>query len=432
MMRSSHDLDNIAVTFDDLRAVANAGMILPATLSQHLGIEFLADQIVDLGSARGYYRPGRKIMTLVHSIAAGGDCIDDANVLRSGSTASVLGHDVMAPSTLGTFLRSFSFGHVRQLDRLTETVLANAWQSGAGPGEGSMTIDVDSTICEVYGYDKQGAAYGYTKTLGYHPLIATRADTAEVLHSRMRTGSANTARGADRFVRETICRTRRAGATGQLTIRADSGFCSHKVIRACTDHDVKFSITAKQDRGVIEAIAAIEEPSWVSIDYTESGEAQVAETTYWNHRLVVRRTRLTGDQADLFPNWRYHAFVTNDERWTVDADSYHRQHAVVETAIRDLKQGAGLSHIPSGYFGANSAWLAITTLVHNLLRWVTAIGYGQLGMYMAKRTRRELLMLPGRLTRGANKVILHLPKDWPWATGFANALGRLRSVRCTT
>jgi hypothetical protein len=171
-----------------------------ATLAERLGIEQAADALIDLGDRPAAAHPGRKLLTLVHSMLAGGDCIDDADLLRCGATSQVLGHRVMAPSTLGTFLRSFTFGHTRQLDRLTETVLAEAWAAGAGPGDGPMTMDLDSTVCQVHGYHKQGAAYGYTHTLGYHPLVATRADSGEVLHARQRTGRANTARGAARFV----------------------------------------------------------------------------------------------------------------------------------------------------------------------------------------------------------------------------------------
>ncbi len=168
-------LDRLQVAFDDDHAVANAGLVLTATLAQRLDIEGLGDQMITLGERPGAFRPGRKVMSLVHSLIAGGDCIEDANVLRTGSTAQVLGHRVMAPSTLGTFLRSFTFGHVRQLDRLAEAALTRAWEAGAGPGRAPLTIDLDSTICEVHGHHKGGAAYGYTRVLGYHPLLATRA-----------------------------------------------------------------------------------------------------------------------------------------------------------------------------------------------------------------------------------------------------------------
>ena len=174
-MQSSHALDRTEITFDDTHAVANAGLVMTATLAERLGIEALVNEIVDLRARPGAARPGRKVMTLVHSIVAGGNCIDDADVLRSGATGAVLSHRVMAPSTLGTFLRSFTFGHVRQLDKVTGTVLARAWAAGAGPGEDALMIDLDSTVCEVHGYHKQGAAYGYTRQLGLHPLLATRA-----------------------------------------------------------------------------------------------------------------------------------------------------------------------------------------------------------------------------------------------------------------
>jgi hypothetical protein len=183
-MPSSHSPAGLVVAFDDDHAVANAGLLLPATLAERLDIEAVIDELVDLGDRPGAHRPGRKVLTLIHALIAGGDCISDADLLRTGSTAAVLGHRVMAPSTLGTFLRSFTFGHIRQLDRAAEHALTQAWAAGAGPGQQPMTIDVDSTICEVHGHHKGGAAYGYTGVLGYHPLLATRADTGEVLHAR--------------------------------------------------------------------------------------------------------------------------------------------------------------------------------------------------------------------------------------------------------
>jgi hypothetical protein len=335
----------------------------------------------------------------------------------------------MAPSTLGTFLRAFTFGHVRQLDRLTEQLLTRAWAAGAGPGDGPMTMDLDSTVCEVHGYHKQGAAYGYTRTLGYHPLLATRADTGEVLHARQRTGRANTGRGAARFVDELAARVRRAGASGELTMRMDSGFWSAKTVRACRRHRIRYSITVRQTTPIHAAIAAISEDAWVQIGYPDGGLAQVAETRYQGDRLVVRRTRLTGAQAELFPNWRCHAFVTDRVGTAVELDQDHRRHATVELAIRDLKAGVGLRHCPSGKFAANAAWLVAATLAHNLLRWVAAIGLGARGeLVVAKTLRRTLLALPGRITRSARRLVLHLPVGWPWAAWFALALARLRCV----
>jgi len=432
-MQSSHTLDQLDIAFDDTHAVANAGLLLAATLAERLGIEQTADQLINLGERPGAARPGRKLLTLVHSMLAGGDCIDDADLLRCGATSRVLGHRVMAPSTLGTFLRAFTFGHVRQLDRLTEQLLTRAWAAGAGPGDAAMTIDLDSTVCQVHGYHKQGAAYGYTRKLGYHPLLATRAGTGEVLHARQRTGRANTARGTARFVDELAGRVRRAGASGELTLRMDSGFWSAKTIRACRRHGIRYSITVRQTKPIRAAIAGIDEDAWVQIVYPDGGLAQVAETRYRGDRLIVRRTRLVGAQAELFPNWRYHAFVTDRVATTVALDADHRRHAVVELCIRDLKAGVGLRHCPSGNFSANAAWLLAATLAHNLLRWIAAIGLGaREELVVAKTLRRTLLALPGRLTRSARRLVLHLPAGWPWAGWFVLALARLRCVAYAT
>jgi Transposase DDE domain group 1 len=335
----------------------------------------------------------------------------------------------MAASTVGTWLRSFTFGHVRQLDRLTEAILGRAWGAGAGPGDGPLAVDVDSTICEVCGYHKQGACYGYTRRLGYHPLLATRADSGEVLHARLRKGSANTARGILRFVDELVARLRRAGASGELTLRADSGFWSAKLIKRLRGHRVRYSITVRQTKTVRAAIAAIPEAAWVPIAYQRDGLAQVAETPYQGDRLIVRRVRNQGDQAQLFATWRYHAFVTDRVGTAVELDADHRRHAICELAIRDLKAGAGLAHLPSGRFAANAAWLLAATLAHNLLRWTATLGLGVRDQQtVAKTLRRTLLIPPGRVTHSARQWTLHLPAGWPWAHSFTMALARLRCI----
>ena len=229
--------DRIRILFDDHRLVANAGLLLPATLARHLGLRELVDHHLDLGGAPGRANTGDKMLTLVASALAGGDCIDDADALRAGGTVGVLGCVVKAPSTLGTFLRSFRWGHVRQLDRVSRQLLARAWAAGAGPGDSPLTIDLDSTICETYGLAKEGARHhGYTGARGYHPLLAIAAGTGEVLMSRLREGRANTARGAAHFLRETVGRVRYGGARGQLTVRADSGFYAHTVVAACREY----------------------------------------------------------------------------------------------------------------------------------------------------------------------------------------------------
>jgi hypothetical protein len=420
--------DATRVVFDDERAVANAGVLLPAMLADRLGIEALVDTTVDLGDREGAANVGRKVRSLVSAMCLGADCIDDCDVLRSGQTTAVLGHAVAAPSTLGTFLRAFTFGHVRQLDRVLAEGLSRAWAAGAGPGEDRLVVDVDSFVGEVYGYDKQGAGYGYTHKRGYHPIVATRSGTGEVLHIRARKGSANTSRGALRFVEELIPRVARAGATAPKLLRADSGFWNTKIMARLQQAGWAYSIGVRQQKHIKAAIAAIPEQDWEPLpDYPEGGEAQIAQTMLGRQRLIVRRTRLVGAQAELWPDWRHHAFLTNrtDTLETVEAE--HRQHAVVELAIRDLKDQA-LAHFPSGKFLANAAWTVIAALAHNLLRWTTLIGLPDAVIPTARTLRRRMLSVPGRITRTARTVTLRMPARWPWETDFLTALERLRAV----
>ena len=359
--------DGIHIAFDDHRLVNNAGLILPAILALHLGLSQLVDRHLDLGRAPGRANTGDKIMTLVASALAGGDCIDDAEALRTGGTACTLGSVVKAPSTLGTFLRSFRWGHVRQLDRVSRELLARAWQAGAGPGDAPFTIDLDSTICETYGLAKEGARHhGYTGARGYHPLLAIAAGTGDVLLSRLREGRANTARGAAHFLRETVSRVRYGGASGQLTVRADSGFYTHAVAAACRKLDVRFSSTIRQHKSLHNLIEAIPEEDWTPISYWMDGAAAVAVTAYTPFqsepdaapvRLIVRRVQPTpGSQLALFATYSYHGFITDRDGETLELEADHRRHAEIENAIRDLKYGVGLNHMPSGRFAANGAW----------------------------------------------------------------------------
>jgi hypothetical protein len=408
-MRSSHSLDRLDSVFDDDRLVADAGLLLPATLAQHLGLRELVNEHLDLGRAPGRANVGDKLLTLVMSALAGGDCIDDAGALRAAGSGRVLGFATKAASTLGTFLRSFRWGHVRQLDRVSRELLGRAWAAGAGPGDAPLTIDLDSTICETYGLRKEGGTHrGYTHVRGYHPLLAIAAGTGDVLMARLREGRANTVRGAAHFLRETIGRVRSAGATGQLTVRADSGFYASEVVAVCRRMDVRFSITIRQHRTVRRLIEAIPERAWTPIPYWLDDGADVAETTYTpfadqKHaqavRLIVRRVRPTpGSQLALFAAYDFHAFITDRDGETLVLEADHRRHAEIENAIRDLKYGVGLNHLPSGRFAANAAWLAVQVIAHNLARWTARIGLGE-RIVTTKTLRRRLFNLPGRLTR---------------------------------
>ena len=420
--------DRVAVCFDDERLVADAGIVLPATLAARLGVEALVDEAVCLGDRPGAAHAGSKVMTLIAAMALGADSIDDCDILRSGRSAAVLGHRVAAPSTLGTFLRAFTFGHVRQLDRVLGEALERAWRAGAGPGAERLVVDVDSFVGEVHGYQKQGAAFGYTSQRGYHPLLASRADTGEVLHIRLRKGSANTARGALRFVEELIARTERAGARGEKLLRADSGFWSNKVFARLERAGWDYSIGVRLQAHVRRAIEAIEENAWRTLeDYPQTSVAQIAETTLGEQRLIVRRVRTLDAQGELLPSWEHYPFLTNrtDDLETVETE--HRQHAVVELCIRDLKDQA-LAHFPSGKFFANAAWSVIACLAHNLLRWTGVIGLPGETVRTARTLKRRLLQLPGRLTRSARRWTLHQPARWPWQRDFIEALTRIRAL----
>ena len=428
-MRSvSRGLDRICVTFDEPNLVANAGLLLVATLVRRLGLEQLINERLDLVGRVGGALPGRKICTLIHAIIAGASHIDHANVLRAGATRAVLSHRVMAPSTLGTFLRSFSFGHVRQLDAVIGEALRRAWAMGAGP-TGRLVLDLDSTICAVSGKKKQGAGYGYTKVLGYHPLLATRGDTGEVLHARMRKGSAHTARGTRRFVCELVARVRRAGADGAIVLRVDSGFWSNDTIETLGRLKVNFTMAVKSGNiAITRTIAAIDEGAWKPIDYSCDGVAEVAETIYNNHRLIVRRTRLVGPAQQLWPDWRHFAFLTDLSGTAIELDAFHREHTTVGLAIRDLKEGAGMEHVPSGQFFANSAWLCCAVLAHDLIRWCALLGNitnkGELTV--ARTLRTQLFSVPGRLVNRSGTPTLRTPQHWPWADAFIRALLDLR------
>lgn len=320
--------------------------------------------------------------------------------------------------------------------------------AGAGPADlgAPLTIDVDSTIVQVHGRDKQGAAFGYTMIRGYHPQLATCAQTGQVLMSRLRGGAASAARGAKSFLTETVSRVRDAGATGQLTVRADSAFYSKAVLGSAARLDVRFSVTVRQDTRIRAAIEAIAEDAWTPISYwlstPEVSDADVAETSYTafagdkRHartvRLIVRRVRPTpGSQLALFTDYAYHAFVTDRAGPTLDLEADHRRHAIVEQTIAELKS-AGLAHLPSGHFMANAAWLALTVMAHNLGRAVGILAGDTMAKATAQTLRRRLFTLPGRLLRSARRLRLRLPAGWPWERHFTTALTRIAAIPAPT
>ena len=310
--------------------------------------------------------------------------------------------------------------------------------SGAGPADGPLTIDLDSTVCETYGLGKEGARHhNYTGQRGYHPLLAVAAGTGDLLMARLRAGRANTARGAAHFLRETVSRVRHAGATGQLTVRADSGFYTHDIVTVCRSNDVRFSITVRQHQRLRELIEAIQEEDWMPIPYWMEGAAAVAETTYTPFRgepdtapvrLIVRRVRPTpGSQLALFASYSYHAFITDREGDTLELEADHRRHAEIENAIRDLKYGVGTEPSALRALCRQRRLVGRSGTGSHLARWTSRIGLGE-QVVTTRTLRRRFFALVGRLTRSARRLILHLPQRWPWETQFGGALTRLRSL----
>ena len=406
------------MVFDDGSLVADAGLVAAGVLMGRLGLASLVDATVRLGRRVGAAAPAAAMLV-------GATHIDRVGRLRAGATGAVLGFRPAAPSTVGVLLRSLTWGRVRRLDKAAGLVVGRAWSAGAGPGADPVAIDVDSTVCEVSGAAKAGAARGHTEQLGCHPLAAVRADTGEVLHARLRNGPSQN--GNAHFVAETVARARRAGAAGALCARADSGFFSHDLVDRLDAPGVRWSITIPQYGHAKAAAGAVADDDWAPIAYPAGGEARVAETTILagrrgnkrKIRVVVRPSRLTGQtQAELWPHWRYHAFATNrTDHTTAAADKLHRQHAGAELAIGDLKESTGPAHLPAGHFAANAAWLVCATPAHNPYRRL-----GQRGkvrhnnkLTVGRTDRNHLLALPGRLVNHAGRTILRLPP--PMAPG---------------
>ncbi len=448
-MRASQRLDRLAITADEDTLIADAGLLLPATLGQRLGLAELLDRRLTGGP-----HPAQKCLTVVHSALTGGDCIDDVDALRAGATQAVLGHRVAAPSTVGTFLRSLRWGHARQLDAVSRELLARAADAGAIGTDSTdpFVVDIDATLVETYGLAKRGGSEVMrTGRRGYHPILAVAAGTGDVLHARLRRGRTNDASGAPAFVTETINRVRSAGVAGPVVLRADTGFYLADVLAACRKAKVRFSIGARMIGRMRALIADLDESAWTPVPYFEPGAA-VAEIgwlafdrahgrrgTAWRGagtwvRLIVRRTptppglRDEAQQA-LFPTFEYHPFITDQPGDPVELDRFHRAHAEVELAIRDLKYGLGLNHLPTKSFAGNHAWLVLQTVAHNLGRWTARLGdLAATPRQTIKTLRRRYLAVPARLVHHARRLVLRLPRLWPWAEQLNAAFTRLRAL----
>jgi len=456
-MQLSHAFPARSAVFDDPNLVSCAGLVPALGLAQRAGLRALADRRLTVAGGAGH-AAGLKVSALVAGMVAGADSIADMDLLRHGGMGRLF-DGVRAPSTLGTFLRGFAFGHVRQLDAVASRFLTGLCaQTPLLPGAGKLTyVDVDDTVKATYGYAKQGTGYGYTGVKGLNAMIATLSTPLAapvIAATRLRKGSANSARGAARLVADALATAGRAGAVGLVILRADSAYYTHDVIAAAGRAGAHFSVTARKDRAVSSAIAGISETGWTTICYPQAvfdeqlgqwiSDAEVAETPFTaftsrrqsehvGGRLIVRRVRdanpahlLADAQGELFPAWRYHAVFTDSPLPMLAAEADHRRHAIIEQVIADLKNGP-LAHLPSGRFAANSAWLVLATIAFNLTRATGCLA----SMFHAKATtatvRSQLITVPARIARSARQAVLHLPAAWAWASAwlqlFAAATG---------
>jgi hypothetical protein len=446
-MQASHTRGAVSATFDDPNLVSHAGLIPLLRLAHDAGLGELANRLVRLGDSQGA-NAGAKIGSIVAGMAAGADSIDDLDVIRHGALPELFA-GIRAPSTLGTFLRHFSYGHVAQLEAVSAEVLTRLRRRCPDllPGIDQLAfVDIDAKITEVYGPAKEGAAFGYTSKRGLNFLIVTLCTPLSapvLLATRLRGGNADSRRRAASLVSRAIRLARQCGATGTLIVRGDSGFFSAEIITAIRAAGARFSVTARHSQALDAALAAIAEQAWTAITYPRAiydadtdqwiSAAEIAETTYTaftnptqnpgratTARLVVRRIRIGTDttaQGALFPIYRYHAVFTDSTFDLPTAEAQHRDHAIVEQVLADLNDSA-LAHFPSGRFAANAAWLSLARLTHNLLRAAATLASTAHARARTTTLRRQLISVAARTSRSARRLTLHLPRDWPWQAAW--------------
>lgn len=439
-MRVCH---GVTTVFDDPNLVSCAGLAPVLELAERAGLHDLVEEHVRIN------RPGGqnallKVVALIAGMVAGADSIDDMGLLRHGAMRRLFS-GVRAPSTLGTFLRSFTFGHVRQLDAVASRLLINLARRApllAGAGELAY-VDVDDTVKPTFGYTKQGAGRGYTGVKGLNVLLATISTASSrpvIAAARLRKGSTISASGAHRFVADALITAKAAGAAGTLVLRADSAFFQSDVVAAVLRRKACFSITARLNPPVRKAIDAIPADAWITIKYTDAiwdetakawiSDAEVAEVRFTafsslpkdkqaTARLIVRRVPDVNpnNQNPLFTVYRYHAVFTNSPLPMLEAEKAHRGHAIVEQVIADLKNGP-VAHLPSGSFWANSAWLVLACIAFNLTRTAGTLASTFHSKATTGTIRAQLITVPGRLARSARRLALHLPTGWPWQNAW--------------
>jgi hypothetical protein len=446
----SHNFMADSAVFDDDNLVSCAGLVPVMTLAAQTALPALLADKVHVAEPRiksGAANPAPKLATLIAAMCAGADSIDDVDVVRSGGMQTLFG-GVYAPSTIGTLLREFSFGHARQLESVLRAHLAAlCGRVDLLPGgDVRAFIDIDSLLRPVYGHAKQGASYGHAKIAGKQVLrkglsplattISTDLAAPVIAGMRLRAGKTGSGKGAARMVAQAGATARAAGVTGTILVRGDSAFGTRAVVRACRRAGAQFSLVLTKNTSVSAAIAAIPEHAWTPVRYPGAvrdpdtgawiSDAEVAEIGYTafasttdavTARLIVRRVKDARYPDALFPVWRYHPFFTDSTEPVADADITHRRHAIIETVFADLIDGP-LAHMPSGRFGANSAWILCAAIAHNLLRAAATLAGQQHAVARGATLRRKIVNIPARLARPQRRPFLHLPSHWPWADAW--------------
>ncbi|MDQ3710579.1 MAG: IS1380 family transposase [Actinomycetota bacterium] len=455
-MKLSHTPRAVSAVFDDPNLVSSAGLVPVLALAESAGLRDLAGEHLSVPGDKGA-NAGLKVASLVAGMVAGADSIDDMALLRHGGMGRIF-TGAYAPSTLGSFLRAFSFGHVRQLDAVASrllTRLADHAPLVTGDGGGQVLVDVDDTIIEVHGHAKQGAGFGYTGVRGLNALLATVTTSQSapvIVAQRLRKGACGSPRGASRLVADALQTVRGLSAAKPL-LRADSAFYGRPTVGAAIRAGADVSVTVRLDAKVKAAIAAIDDDAWQPIQYTDAvfdddtgrwiSRAEVAEVPFTAFatqkkadrvpgRLVVRRIpdlnpKGNHGQGTLFDLWRFHAFFTTtspEVMDTVAADKTHRGHAIIEQVHTDLKHSA-LAHLPSGVFTANAAWLVLAVMAFNLTRAAATISGPSLAKATTATIRRTLVTVPARIATSARRLTLHLPQRWPWQHAWEQLFARV-------
>ena len=441
-MKPSH---TIRPVFDDPNLVSAGGLVPALRLAEVAGLyDLLGGLSVPSPNAAA------KTAGVVGGMLAGADSIDDLDLLRHGAMPRLFA-GVRAPSTLGTFLRSFTHGHVQQLDKAGGELLGELADRvpgllGGGDVDGIAFVDVDDTVREVHGYAKQGAAFGYSKVRGLNiqlATISTPTSAPVIARARLRKGNTASATGAGRMLAQAINTARAAGVTAQILARADSAYYGWAFVGTALRHQAWFSVTARMTPSVTAAITSIGPDAWKAIEYPNAlydedeqrwvSDAEVAEVSFMaftgrrkaEHvacRLVVRRVKrlqpLASDgseQGELFATYRHHAFITNTTLSVIEADQRHRDHALVEQVIAELKDGP-LAHLPSGKYAANAAWVACAVIAFNIARATAVAASMRTARWATLRTR--IINVPARIATTGRRLVLHLPTHWPWATDW--------------